>query len=97
MKVNGFNSVQYAKQLGMKHIMSVPTKDGFSAKLLWAENKADYVFVKNGGICGGGRVCGNNDKVGNYISGVLEKLEGIAEPGINVWKEFTQAAMRNVK
>lgn len=97
MKVNGFNPAQYAKKLGMKHMMSVPVKNGFSAELFWAENKVDYVFVKDGGIFSGGRVRGNSVKVNNFVAGVLEKFEGIAEPGVNVWREFTQAVLKNVK
>lgn len=91
-----FNSVELANKQGKK-LMSVPLQDGRSAKILFNDKAVDCYIVNKGNIEEARGVVTSKENLHEEIGCLFEKLEGHILKGFNIWAEYANALVRNVK
>lgn len=91
-----FNSIKYAQQNNFDKLLSIPMKDGSSAKLMWNADRADCFILKSGKIQGAQGFVSKNNFAEN-MGALLEKLQKNAKDGFDVIKEYINSAHRIVK
>ncbi len=89
----GWNFVEMAAKEGKK-LMSVPLKDKSTAKVLWNDNAVDCFIVKNGKLKGGRGAAGSTEHIANEMAKIMDKLEEIVAPGVDVFKSFLNATFK---
>ena len=96
--ITPWNFTKMAEKEGKK-LMSFHLKDNMgSAKILWNENAVDCYIVKNGQIKEAKGTRGTADDMTFELAQLLDKMSELAEPGVNVMKDFVKVAFsKNVK
>ena len=96
--ITPWNFSKMAEKEG-KNLMSVHLKDNMgSAKILWNKNEVDCYIIKNGHIKEARGMRGSQESATQELAFILDKMAELAEPGINVMKDFVKVAFaKNVK
>ena len=81
-----------------KKLMSLPLQDTNIAKILWNENSVDCYIVngKNGFPIEASSHAGSIDTIVESVIKIMDKLQEITLPDINVYKEMIKASFKNI-
>ncbi len=89
----GWNFVEMASKQGKK-LMSIPLKDNKTAKVLWNDNAVDCFIMKDGKLVNGKGATGSTPYIQNEMAGILDKLQTIVAPGVDMLKIFMNACFK---
>lgn len=94
-KIN-FNSIELATRQG-KNLMSLPLKDGRAAKVLFNDNAIDCYILNKGKLDECDCKSGSTEYIIEETAFLLDKLESLVAKGVDIWREYTKAVIRNIK